>query len=309
MTVDHPSATRGGTFTVRVDGDRTGYRDSRVELLLVERKFERKYETKLNYAIVISTTSLGAADQCVVEVPKHLPNTYRGEAIGWDYELRLVGDRAGPDHEQVVPVWILGDAPTDRSAPDLRDLRSSASAVRAHIFGYHRGSVREAFIACAVLGLASTVIGLLNGWLFLWIGGVVLLLMAVPIAISLVRHRRLHLDSVPFEVPEDPVRLGGTVTVRVQAPVERPLEVCLLAVATFLTGGGNGRRHGLSRRVYEHTRPALGSTVELQVPADQPAGYAGDEIAVHWMVILRDPAVPERQQGLASRVVPISVMH
>ena len=107
---------RGESLTVEV-GNVERFRNVRVELLLVERKLKAQFDIKQNHSRVVETVAVAPGETAIeLIVPAWVPDTYSGETVGWDYEVRVVGDDLGPDPHRIVPVVIDGGAPVDTDA-------------------------------------------------------------------------------------------------------------------------------------------------------------------------------------------------
>ena len=136
----------------------------------------------------------------------------------------------------------------------------------------------------------------------------VLLLFALLMVPSWRTHGRLNIDDVEIVVPTDPVRLGSPVPVRVVDPRGRRLEVGLQAVEFALSNVGQ-RRTSLIEVVVERWQPVTAPDVALPTGPGEPAGFSGEEVALHWVVVVRDAGCRPKDQPLATRSVPIALVH
>lgn len=308
LAVLSTSAPRGGKFKVKVTGDRTGYRGVRVELLLWEHKVAKHFGPAHDHAIVANSVSVPDGQDVVeVSVPWHLPNAYAGETIGWDYELRVVGDKLGRDDHDGMVVTISPEVPVD-----LKGSGSSLLASRATQLDRVGAPRRKALISTGLwsgaLGIVSLLVGLAGGRMVFTIGGAVILAFAGFSAFQAWRYTQSNLDGVSFEVKNVQARLGESISVMVDDTSSTSLEVGLLMIEYYIVKGNNTST-ATDTRVFEHWVPVVGRQVQLPIPADRPSGYPGTEIALHWMVGLREAGLPANRQLFTQRLIPVGITH
>lgn len=292
---------------MKVTGERSGFRGVRVELLLVERKVKSTMDSKRNNAIVITTVDVPAETDVVdVFVPRHLPNAYEGETIGWDYELRVVGDKMGPDRHDEMAVSIT-PGPVDLAGSGVI-LTSSKATGLARVGQSLGSSMNSTLLWFGGAGIVALLIGLASGnpgWL---IGGGIILAISAWVAVRSWKYSRTNLESIAFDVPNRNLHLGDPVTVHVDNTGSRTLEVGLIAIEYLIVHGKNSDT-AAQQRVYEHWVPVVGRQVQLPTDPRQPSGYPGKEVALHWLVGLHEGGVSHQQQLFTERVIPIGLTH
>lgn len=305
FTLPTGRVTRGDVIRVRLSGDVAQYRSVRLELLQVQ----RKPKAKSNHAVVMNTVAVpDGAVQVELTVPGSLPNAYSGTVVGWDYEVRLIGDRPGrPDHEQVEAIDLQGTEPTSGSDISLLSLRSSYASGIARLVTKDARQ-RGATIQFAVIGVVSLLVGLISGgrtWLIM--GGISLLLSSFG-AVSMYRKRRHGLHDVQFQCPDTTIRLGRPVVVQVGNAIGDALEVGLVALEISVEGSG---KHIVAVRhvAYEQWAPVIGPTVTFPTVATMPSGFVGERNALHWMVILRRSDAKRSVRDLSARTTLLAITH
>lgn len=303
-------ATRGSTITVRAHGDRSAYRALRAELLLVERKLEIKFNARVNYSTVVAEVVFAdGADTAELVVPAWLTDTHRGTTVGWDYEVRLIGDRVGLDAERIEAVAIGGDVPTDTTAEGAPLLTTSRPA-RLGFLGAPVGSgMRDLIVMFGLAGVAALVFGLAADVIPFLVAGVVLLLIALATVPSLRLHRRINIDDIEIVLPEGPIRLGSSVAVSIRDPRSRRLEVGLIAIEYAVDSNGK-HRVARTETIIDRWRSAAvdGTPTPLDIGSDEPPGFAGEEVALHWIIGVRDAGCRPKDQRLATRLAPVAVV-
>ena len=302
--------TRGSTIKVRILGDRSQYRSVRLELLQVERKMKAKMDAKRNHAVVVNKVEVPEGKIDVeLTIPGHLPNAYHGELIGWDYEVRLVGDRSGrPDDEQVEAIDLQGTEPTAGSDVGLLALRTSRGARLAALDGDATNKMREAVLIFAAVAATSIAIGLSRGENFWLVAGLVALVPVAYGAYNMWRRKRHGLHDVQFQPPSGVVRLGQPVVVQVGNAIGQSLEVGLVAYEISVESGG---KHPIAVQHLAHAQwvPVIGPTVSLPTSTALPSGFAGEFNALHWVVGLRKADAEEGIQGLTARHSVVAITH
>ena len=308
LSVLSTSAPRGGKFTVKVTGGRSDYRGVRVELLLVERKVKSQMDGKRNNAIVVNKVDVPEATDIVeVSVPWHLPNAYEGETIAWDYELRVVGDKLGRDHHDEMAVTIAPNVPVELKGSGVT-LQSSKATGLLRVGQPRSKSLSSSALWSVGAGVVAMLVGLAASSMTFVIAGGLMLVFGAYSAWSAWKYKGSNLDDVPFDVPQRTNRLGEPVTVTVGGISSKSLEVGLLAVEYLIVHGKNSDT-AASHRVHEHFLPVMGRSLQLATSASAPSGYPGTEVALHWMVALREAGVPEKQQNFTMRLIPIGLTH
>lgn len=302
------SAPRGGKFTVKVTGDRSGYRSVRVELLLLEHKVSKHFGPGHDHAIVVNSVTVADGQDVVeVSVPWHLPNAYAGETIAWDYELRVVGDKLGRDHNDGMVVTISPEVQAKPQGSGLSLLSSRATQLD-RVGAHRRKSLISSALWSAGIGIVSLVVGLVGERTVFTVVGVLALLFAAFSAWQTWQYTHTNLDEVSFEVRNVQARLGESIGVTVSDTSSRSLEVGLLMIEYFIVKGKNTST-ATDTNVYEHWMPVVGRQMQLPIPADRPSGYPGTEIALHWMVALREAGLPANRQLFTQRVIPVGITH
>lgn len=308
LAVLSTSAPRGGTFTVKVTGDRSSYRSVRVELVLLEHKVSKQFGPGHDHPIVVNSVTVPDGQDIVeVTVPWHVPCAYAGETIGWDYELRVVGDKLGRDHRDGMVVTISPEVQAKPQGGGVTLLSSRATQLDRVGAPKHKSLVSTALWS-AVIGAVSLVVGVAGNKIVFTVGGVVILLFAAFSGWQTWRYSHTNLDEVSFEVQNVQARLGESIGVTVMDTSSRSLEVGLMMIEYFIVKGKNTST-ATDTKVYEHWMPVVGRQIQLQIPADRPSGYPGTEIAVHWMVGLREAGLPASRQLFTQRVIPVGITH
>jgi hypothetical protein len=273
----------------------------------VERKVKSAMDNKRNNAIVVNKVDVPPETDVVdVSVPRHLPNAYEGATIGWDYELRVAGDKMGPDRHDEMAVTIT-PGPVDLAGSGV--ILTTSKATGLGRIGQSPGStMNSTLLWFGGAGIVALLIGLSsgnNGWL---IGGGIVLAISAWIAVRSWKYSRTNIESIAFDVPNRNLHLGEPVTVHVDNTDSRALEAGLIAIEFVIVHGKNSDTT-VQHRVFEHWVPVVGRQVQLPTDPRQPSGYPGKEVALHWLVGLREGGVSEQQQKFTERVIPIGLTH
>lgn len=307
LSVLSTSAPRGGKFTVKVTGDRSGYRAVRVELLLLERKLKATFEKERHPVVLTSVDVPDGQDVVEVFVPRFAPNAYDGETIAWDYELKVVGDQLGRDDHDEMPVTITAEQPVDLAGSGVV-LQSSKATVLTGIGKSPNKSLYSMALWLGGTGIFCLLLGLSGDKIVFTVGGGLLLGLAGYAAFRAWSYLRNNLEGVAFDVPNRSVRLGEPITALVADTSSKSLEVGIVAIEYYIVHGKNSDM-AVAKTVHEHWVPLVGRQVQLPTAASQPSGYPGKEIALHWMVGIRESGLSTSRQLFTQRLIPVAITH
>ncbi len=226
MVVSPDVVGRGGHVTVSVVGERDGLRSLRAEFVLTERKkianlYKRTHER------VLSTAEIAASASSVeLAVPDWAPDTYSGDSIYWDYSVRVIGDRPGPDVERAEPIRVAGGAMVPyvdghwsllRSYP-ARLARSAMTGTEPRVPGW------VPLALFAVVGAAVLVGYVLDSEVAMGICGVFVIVPLVYLYVWLTGSP-IDMSDLVLTVPEEPLRLGTAARITVVNPSNLRLEI------------------------------------------------------------------------------------
>jgi hypothetical protein len=288
----------------------------RLELLLVERKLELRLDLKTNHArVVAGTRCLSTTTDDVLPIPPDVPPAHQGETIGWDYELRLVEERLGPDAVWTAPIRIdalpVSHRPASSEPPSpvttVGHLMRSAPRDRSSTASESADGLGFLTVGLLVLGAAFIVAGPLTGELVgVLVGGPVVVL-GLLVGWAWLRYRRHAIDDVRVHIPERVARRGRPLTVEVDRGSRHRLEVGLEAVEIHLATVGRTRK-GLVRSVVERWQPVGDGPVRLLTSVSDPVSYPGEEVALHWFVLVRDASLDTNDANLTTVRHPVALV-
>jgi hypothetical protein len=278
---------RGGCIGVSVVGERDGLRSLRAELVLTERKkianlYKRTHER------VLANAELANSDASVdLMVPDWAPDTYSGDSIDWDYSVRVIGDRLGPDFERAETIRVAGGAMVPYERGPLNLLRSyPARLARSAMTGTEPRAPGWVPLALfAVVGVAVLVGYVFDSEVAM---AICAMFVIVPLAYLYVwlTGSPIDMSDLVLTVPEEPLRLGTAACITVANPSNLRLEIGIRAIEVAVTKS----KHSYAAHtevVVERFEPLTGSEALLPIGEGDPPGYAGEQIALHWIALAR----------------------
>jgi hypothetical protein len=308
----HPGGEIGFTYRAASPADPR----RRLELLLVERKLDYRLDLKTNHARVVATTlCLPTTTDDVLPIPPDVPPAHHGETIGWDYELRLVEERLGPDAVWTAPIRVdalpvshrLVSSEPPSPVTTVGHLLRSAPRARSYTGSESAGELGFLTVGVLVIGAVSIVAGLLTGALVgVLVGGPIV---AIGLLIGWVwlRSRRYAIDDVRVHIPDRVARRGQPLTVEVERGSRHRLEVGLEAVEIYLATVGR-TRSGIVRSVVERWQPVGDGPIRLLTSVSDPVSYPGEEVALHWFVLVRDASLDTNDANLTTVRHPVALV-
>ncbi len=307
------AASRGGAFHIRIGRDSSDTRSATAELLLIERKVGVVLNVKRNNSRSVSSIVIEpGVHEAAVPVPIDAPDTYTGETIGWDYELRLSAHRVGADDTFVTPVVVRGDAETSARHPAATTAIGTQQFSRPSLLA---GTLNPdaATNAILIIGLSAcaaflTWLALAKGLYFLLAFSGFLALMVVVLVVYLIRGG-YPVNKVTWTVPDEPITLGTAATVAVDRVGHPQLELGLRATEICVLPNGR-TNEGVSKLLVERWVPVVSDILEIPILPTDVVSYPGEEVAVLWVMVLRLASAPEaKRRWREQHVKPIRVVN
>ena len=302
-----PTLFPGGAATIPVSNvEPDTYTSVRLELRLQESK-KRLSDKGGTESWVAATGNVPLGSRSVeLVVPSNLPQAYRGKLIGWDFQLHLIGSKAGRDHTATKRV-VIGPQ-IDPPEHDRRVTgRSSRPLQLSNLLRPPGNNQRGHLAAGALLGLLA--IGLLIAGLLALraresgdgsSAGPALIIVAIGCGtwavyeLWKVRFSKANkLNGSSFHISAPTAKPGGEFIVSIDTGGQPDLEIGLVFYELVVTREVNGTgsrslaKTTVSHIVRERLQPAVDGDVILATRADDPPTYAGSEIALQCLVVLR----------------------
>ena len=240
----------------------------------------------------------------MLTVPPDLPPTYRGESIGWGYEVEIADETTILDAADLTVT-----APTEPTTSGARVLEEPSSRRRSWVeTGARTDAGTSTTTVLGTLGLGILILALGVGGPS-WFGvalGALLIAIGSWFGRDLAVKLRRSFGEIEVSVDTAIVRPGEPVRVRV-GPHERDgLQVGLVAVELSLV---SHRQTIVGQTGLERWTAADPGEHELPTRVDDPASYQGERVALVWFVALRDGSLPDKARRLTERRTPITLDH
>ncbi len=297
---DH--TTPGGQVGVQVD---RYDRPHQLELRLVESQAAPHIGWKTHHREIASAPLPAGEASAVLTVPADLPPSYRGQSIGWGYEVAITAEAVGIDAADLVV-----EPPTAPTSSNGRALEESPSRRRSWVEAGTRtdgGTNTATVVGSLGLGILLVVLGITGPSWFGFGLGAILVAIGCWFGRDLASRIRHSLNDIELIVDEPVARPGDPVRVRVGQHRRTGLEVGLLAVELSLVPH---RQTIVGETGLERWTPAgSDESHELATHTDDPVSYQGERVALVWFVALRDSSLPDRARRLTERRTPITVGH
>jgi hypothetical protein len=301
LTITPSMPRRGGFIEISRDDEPSG--NERIELLLVE----RLRATVIGHPVVVIGIDLPAgATTCRLPIPVDLPDDYEGRAGGWSFVVRLSRDRVGFDKVAEVPIVIDSHSPDDqhprRFAAVSTQRRYNAKETIAPLSAR---SDLKSLVGIWAFGVVLSLFLLRNvGTPMIFIGPAVATAWLVAAMVTAHRQRQQRLVGLSIEASVDPVSRGQPVTIAVDNPTGRPVEVGIRA-AERSKSGPRGRL--VSSSIVERWADVSTRNVALATHADDPVSYAGEWISIVWEIVVRPTDLTERQRPMVEATFALVV--
>jgi hypothetical protein len=218
----------------------------------------------------------------------------------------------GPDARWTAPVDVLA-APLGHDGTAAEDVRvparlfSSAPLRSSPLQPRDVGSAARFSTELVVAGLVLLALWALTRVPLLGFVAASALLFGLAGLWSWRRHRRHGLADVRVRLREQGVRRGRPFTVDIENPSRRPLEIGRYAVEIRLES--NGRRPvGYTHPVVVEWLAVEQGTIRLPTSPDDPVSYAGEYVALHWFVLVRDASLEPSLRDLTTLQFPVAVV-
>ena len=303
LALADPNLVAGSTVPIHVSADPDAFREVKVELLLIEKS---KGVLSEEPRVVATAPWDGTSPTVDLVLPTDLPAARTGEKASWRYELRLVGDRPGPDQKQDYAVTVT---PLPVAEAQARPALGTPGTSRARNYCVNTGASDDSYVWGGLFALATAsiaVFAVATGLWYILFPALMFGIFAAVMLTSTYEIRKYGLADLDVSVEPTTLARGGQVRVTVDT-TRADLEIGLVC-SEYHWGSTSQRGIRYYRtRIVERMAPLTSSVTLLRTERDEPVDYPGERLGLHWSVVVRVAGLKESTARITQKEVGIVV--